>query len=481
MNESIKQKALVMINTGESDTAVRKFIRQSTGLKKTRANELFLELKNNTQPTEPINSDSPLVIDKKYIFNKETRQYVVFLKKVGKNIVVPEAQHKAMLRAYVSDIPLDQISVKYSFPQDILTEYKEVFGWRRGGVDITDEDIENDSVEECANKLLKDKKFEVIQEIEKKSWKLTQDDADKWRKLSVNVLDLASSVLENWEPKSFSKVRPVKKSAGEFTMVIGANDWHIGEFYSEKDGYHGTDFNSDKAVRIIDIYADKIIDSVKSRNYNFKKCLCILNGDILNSCFNGETVKGTNLHNDKINSEMFETALNAVTSFIEKLATVFPEIDVPFIVGNHDGPLLSILGLAVKAYFKNSDNINIQVSSKWAEMIREGNIAILATHGGAAFVKSSLPTATNKLKTYLQDMFLAKLDYISGCKTRIVVSGHFHRFWQQDLGGIEFYCFGGLPTGDGYADALNLRSKPRQNALVLDNNNVVETLHFYFE
>lgn len=480
LNDNLISKVKEMFKNGEPDSDIRKLIRSETALGKTRANEIFLDLKKKIMEIEKTGIDFTNT-DK--IYNKDTDSYIINLKCLSKPLVISGPRHRAIWRsysAYGENLTTHQICVKYSLTPEIFGEYKRIFNLVKEKEPISEEEIIENSIHDSVESMLEYKRYKILQQFEHESWKEVQLKAKKWDDFQNNVLDTAKRALAEWKPKSISTVKSPKIQTGSnYTFIVGANDWHIGEFYKKENGFYGEDFNSDIAVKLIDSYSDKIEDSIKSRNYKFKECLCILNGDILNSAWQGNTVKGTPLHSDKINEEMFRTALDSTSKFIERLALVFPKVKVMIVQGNHDGPLLSILGMAIEAYFKKVNSVSINVSSKWAEVTRVDNVGILVTHGGAAFVKSQLPQASLKLKSFLQDMWACHAESLVGCKSKIVISGHFHRFWQQDMGHFDFYCFGGLPTGDSYADSLNLRSIPRQNALIIDGDRVIETLHYY--
>lgn len=480
IQEEVITKVKELVNNNTPESKIRKYIREALGLGKTRANEIFLELKGKIEEIKSTGLDFTNVSK---IYNKETDSYIVKLKSISKPLVISAAKHKAICRSYSSmgeDLTCHQICVKYSLTPQIFNEYRKIFNLVKDREPLTEEEIISNSVTDNVEALLEDKRYKIYQQYEHESWKEIQSKAKKWDDFQNYTLDTVKRVLEGWKPTSISNIKsPKKKENAEYTFVVGANDWHIGEFYKKDTGFYGDDFNSDIAVSLIDSYSDKIENSISSRNYSFKECVCVVNGDILNSAWQGATVKGTPLHNDKINEEMFKVALESTTRFIERLALIFPKVSVTILQGNHDGPLLSILGMAIQAYFRKVETVKITVSQKWAEMMRVGNVGILITHGGAAFVKSQLPQSTLKLKLYLQDMWACYADELVGCKSKIVISGHFHRFWQQDMGHFDFYCFGGLPTGDSYADSLNLRSTPRQNALILNQDRVLETLHYY--
>jgi UDP-2,3-diacylglucosamine pyrophosphatase LpxH len=471
------------IQSGAERAEIVAQIEKKFSVKRSRANEIYRkcqELRKNTEV-----KDSNIIVRSRYTYNRATDKYIVDLSCRLDPLVISGARHRAIHRDYSSwygDLTANEICLKYSLTPEIFSEYRRIFNLTKDREPLTDEEIIEKSVDDNVEALIEQQRYEIYSKFQKEDWKQTQHDADKWRRMQHNSLDTVRCILEEWQLPQ-GKIIPApkqKKSAESRTIIVGANDWHIGEKYNAKTGFHGEDFSTEIASKLISDYSDSICSAVLSRNYKIDNCLCILNGDILNSAWDGMTVKGTKLHNDRINEAMFRAAFDSTVLFITKLAYMFPKVCVVFIPGNHDGPMLNILGVAVESYFSKESRIEINISEKWADLRRVGNVGVLSTHGGSARHKVSLPTSSLKLKSYLQDMWAAKSDELTGCKSRIVISGHFHRFWQQDMGNFEFYCLGGLPLGDSYADALNLTSTPRQNCLILDENRVVETLHIYF-
>lgn len=475
------KKIVEKIQSGASRAEVVSAIQKEYSVKKSRANEIYRECQSIRKLPEA--ASEGILVRSRYSYNKNTDKYIVDLSCRLDPLVISGARHRAIHRDYSSwygDLTANEICLKYSLTPEIFSEYRRIFNLTKDREPLTDEEIIEKSTDESVETLIEQQRYEIYSKFQKEDWKQTQHDAEKWRRMQHNSLDTVRFILEEWElPKAKLIPSPKSTKVGR-TIVVGANDWHIGEKYSAKSGFHGEDFNTDIATKLISDYSDSIASAAADRKYKIDNCLCILNGDILNSAWDGMTVKGTKLHNDRINETMFKAAFDSTVLFITKLAYLFPRVCVVFVPGNHDGPMLNILGIAVESYFSNNPQIEINISEKWADVRRIGNVAILSTHGGSARYKASLPTSSLKLKSYLQDMWAAKSDELTGCKSRIVISGHFHRFWQQDMGNFEFYCLGGLPLGDSFADAFNLASTPRQNCLILDENRVVETLHIYF-
>lgn len=476
---------IAQILDGAPRSEVVASIMEDFSVKRTRANDIYRECQRSVETSKAESSDDPsgLVITNKYTYNKISDKYIINLKCRVEPLILSGSRHRAICRDYSAwneDLSSNEICLKYSLTPEIFNEYRRIFNLTKDREPLSAEEIIDQSVDDSVEAILEQKRYSVYSEFQKQDWKETQKDALKWRSLQANTFDTTREVLESWSfPAAKKLISP--KSSGDYSMVIGANDWHIGECFDPSVAYSGSKFNSDIAARLIDSYSGKIKGAVEARKYKFNSCYCVLNGDILNSAWDGKTVKGTQIHSDKVNEDMFEAAFSSTVRFISNLASIFPSVNVIIVPGNHDGPLLTILGTAIEAYFRLSPQIRIHNSKKWADIFRIGNVAMLVTHGGAIRVKSSLPTGPAKLKSYLQDMWAAHPEKIRGCTSKIVVSGHFHRFWQQDMGHFDFYCLGGLPLGDSYADELNLRSRPRQNCIILDNNNVIETLHFYFD
>lgn len=484
--EEVKKR----LKDGEKESNVRRFFREKMGLKKSRGNVIYNQLNLNQEPAtaqaaQPLSEKDKiknLEFEKGYIFNKEDKVYIAFLKSAGRAIVVDEHLHNAMLRAYTSseNTSVSDICSSFNFPEVLFRAYAKLFNWTRSSSHLSDEVVENHTVEELVESTIQEKKWQALQESKKRIWAKTESDSRKWQEFEENVLFPFKRVVENWQPSNRETVPLKTKPKDGLKFICSLADNHLGELFEKNKAYHGREFNSEIACEIIDNYFLKIKETVSSRKEHFSSGLIILTGDYLHSFVDGMTRKGTLLHSDKTNEDMFRIGLDTLARFIENFSALFPLVKIFSTVGNHESCLLTYLAIALEKHFGNNPNISFSISDSWASLHRIGNIAMLITHGANDKIKKDLPPIGLRLKNFVQELLLIKSDELVGCKSRVILSGHRHSFGQFDFGSFEFYCLGAPILGDSYADALGLYSSPRQNCLIADNDRIIETLHYYF-
>lgn len=468
------------IESGESEATIRKRVREHLNLGKTRGNEIYNEIKKGLKGSQ---EHGLKFISDKYVYNSKTDTYVINLKCKKSPFCVSGAKHRAICRAYSDwsdNLTANEICVKFSLTPEIFSEYRKIFNLTKDREPLSVEEVVGNTVDESVASILEEKRYKIYQGYEKELWKDIQTKAEKWDNLNARTLDTLRLSLDGWEPIKAPLVHKKKASGTGKVFVASLADTHIGEIFKHDEAYKGKEFNSEVACDIIDSYSFDIIQSVKEKGDDFDSCIITVLGDFLHSCVDGMTRKGTHLHNEIVNEEMFILGMNAMTRFISNLRTVFPKIKVIVQKGNHDSFVLTYLALAVEKYFNSDPGVEFVISNAWASLHRVGNIAMIVTHGGHDTLKKQLDPVGAKLKSFIQELFLQRVNEIQGVTQKIVLSGHKHAFNQADLGSFEFYCLGSSVRGDNYADALGLYHTPRQNCLILDSNHVLETLHFYF-
>ena len=170
--------------------------------------------------------------------------------------------------------------------------------------------------------------------------------------------------------------------------------------------------------------------------YKFDKVVLVCLGDILNSCLDGATRKGTKLDNDIINENMFDVGLDVLVSFISGLKEIFGTVEVRCTKGNHDGILAYAMYKACEKFFENDDSVSVDVTKKYIDYFRVNNNFFLYTHGATDTVRTSLPKGKDKLQSFVQSLLLKKTNELVGVQGKYILSGHTHSFEH-----IEFYLF----------------------------------------
>jgi hypothetical protein len=418
-----------------------------------------------------------------YVFNPETRQYVVFLKTCAKPIVVSEEMHKAMLNAYCGEDArsVEEISAAHSFPSAYFREYVRIFGWTREGMPLTDEDVLNGDVEVLVDDLIARKRFEVSQKFQKKDWETTQKDALKWREFEGKAFNPFSNVLEKWKPPVSKVIKsPRLKAEGGKTWVAALSDLHFGSAANAKYMYSQKEWNTQKTCEAVDRFADAILADAKSRNYNLNKAVILGLGDIAHS-FNGKTARGTELKFDCIREEQFDYALSSLTHFISRILMAFPEVEVHSVGGNHHYEIDMAIFRALACFFHKQENIKFTHYSTRPAAFRTGNTLFMLDHGADSVERTYVPGIKNGLEKHVQSLLLQKPELLEGVKTRLFCQGDKHHFENVEYNDFEFIMFSKPMVGDEHSSVNNWNSRGRQSSLVIDETGLKEVIHTYME
>lgn len=434
-----------------------------------------------------VNKANGLAIGSRYTYNENTDTYVVFLKSAGKNVVIQGTMHRAMLDAYSnwskSPLTINQICRNFSIPRPWFEEYKTIMGWTHDHEPVSKEKILTSDIEAISDDILQEKRFNLYQTFQKKDWKSTQEDAQKWREFKAGTIDPFSGFLKRWETKTANKL-PVCKIAGkksdEKVMVIGLSDIHCGGLAEAKKLNRGKEWNLEVYHNFINKYITNLEDRIKNMVVKPKKIVLLSLGDILHGLL-GTTEKGTPLVFDKIKDTQFDNAFNSLINFVESIAKLADVVEVHSVKGNHDGFSGYILFKALAAYFRTEERITFNVPQNTVHLLKVLNTLIVISHGASPEYKAKVPTSGKPRESYIQSLLLANPEKLIGIKQKLFICGDLHSFEQQEANDFEYIRFSSPVTGDHYADNLNLHSRPRQNFLIIDNNGISEVGHVYFD
>lgn len=494
IDSGLVNDVLEMHSRGTPAHIVKKFISKKTGWKKTKSGEVYKDICFATPSESPVIKHASVAfweenietLEKPY-FNKDSHQYVVFLRSIGRNIVVSEEKHKSILRMYSSwdgdESSITEICRSVQWPRPVLTEYLKRFGITHDSLPVTDEDLVNESDDEVVARLKELRKFSIHQRFEKESWDSIRSDASKWRAYSYKQYDPLVKFLQDFRPSSVPKIAPPKnnKKGEPRAFLIGLNDIHWGlntngkEIFYKKGG--DGNWSIDKTNQAIDFYFQQIDQEVSSRNYPFEKVIICSLGDLLHT-FNGHTEKGTKIDGFPIGTEQYDQAFNSLIRFITRCLEIFPKCEIHSVSGNHS-LLDSIMFRAIKAYFRTDERLTINVYDTRYCTFKCYKTLFVAEHGASAFYKSKTPKSGEPLKAYIQSLFLADPKLLIDTDSKVFLSGDIHTFKAEELGDIERYVFGTFSFYDKYADHCNWTNRPRQNCLIVDKSGVREIINIY--
>lgn len=425
---------------------------------------------------------SELELNENYTYNKDTDSYIVFLKKINKNIVMRGEVHRAIVEAYSNYLgkpsTISDLCRTHSIPRDILTAYLKACRITHSDLPYSNEKIQESGAEELTENLLEKKKFRISQDFSKKDWQKTKELASKYLALEVGSFNPLIGFLENWNPPRYKAIAKPDYKGSDKHIIISLSDVHWG-LNAEKDAqYNGENWSIENTNARINDYANKIKEQIGALKIRPQSATILLMGDMLHS-LTGRTDKGTELETGPMGEAQFENAFNSLKLFVDSILTIFKEVNVKAVQGNHDSIADHILSMILKAVYTKEPRISFEISrARWLPFKIYDSL-FLMEHGYSAKFKSRLPSG-GKRTSYIQSLFLSKPELLEGIKSRYYLTADQHHS-EIETADYELIMFSTFSSGDKYADNSCLRSRPRQNLLLVGKSGVEQIINIYFD
>jgi predicted phosphodiesterase len=487
------------------------YIMKQTGLKKTAAKDwakriydeciLMGSVDEVDEPTQPdlfdevfeeehinpeyLNSD--LEFSDKYVYNKGEDEYIFLMdKRFGKNVKLEGSSVRSLIKNYSNfdgnPDSLNKVSNNYGIPRNILIAILKIMGITHDSLPCAPEEIAEKSIETLRDECLMNKRFALAQEIQKADWKETEKAAKEWNAFKLGKFNPFVEAIDTWEAPTMGYIDTLDVDRDDKTFMVILTDTHIGELV--KHTWEGKTFNSQKAVANIISYLTQIAKKLSERKVVPSECKLVIMGDILNSFVDGMTRKGTKLHNDIINADLFKVGLDVIVTFVQTLRSIFESVDISCVKGNHDSELIYAVYYSASRYFENDDNIKWKISDYWLDSFRVNNSYFIYSHGKDDVNHIGLP-ATNgkKFESFVQSLLLAraKSGELMGVESKYFISGHLHSYQHNELNDFEQIQVPASVDADDFAESLGFRSRARQNCFIVGKDHIEDTLHFFFD
>ena len=110
-----------------------------------------------------------LKFTKKYVYNKEDDKYVMYLKAANNNIVLPGDTVRGIVKNYSNwcgkEHSINELCRNYKIPRAYFNELRDILEITHDSEPITQEELQERDVDEIAEDLLQQKKFQLHQEF----------------------------------------------------------------------------------------------------------------------------------------------------------------------------------------------------------------------------------------------------------------------------------------------------------------------------
>ncbi len=205
--------------------------------------------------------------------------------------------------------------------------------------------------------------------------------------LTNNLLTSFIEKAESHSPKNFVFKTPNKES--KYLYVISAQDLHLGKLaWGNETNWEDYDIKIAKRL-----YTEAIDDLVSKAPVNQIETVLIICGSDYFHCDSpkGETSNGTRLDVDSRWAKIYDEGCALMADTVEKLASRF-KVEVMVVLGNHAAVSEYCLGSYVKAYFRNHPNVHVDNKPSPRKYFGYGKTLLGFLHGdGVKDLSKDLP------------------------------------------------------------------------------------------
>lgn len=428
--------------------------------------------------------ENDITVEKKFTYNAKTEKYVFHSEqKLGKNIVLGTKKVNTIIELYSNydknPATMGDISKKMGIPKAVIEFIIRALNITHDTLPFTAERLEATNEDELVEEMIGNKAFNVNQKFEKLDWKLTQDDAQKWRLFKQSKLNPIESFIENWTPPKYVPLRvpSFKNIKSDKVFVAVLSDLHFGSFANSKYMFNREGWTTQDTVKAVDNYALQIVEEVSDRKTSFNRCVVVGLGDLIHSML-GKTARGTELKYDVIREEQFDYALNSLLTFLTRMIEIFGTVECHDVGGNHHYELDMALFRALDLYFRSDKRISFTHHSTRPAAFRVDNTLIMMDHGADSIERTYVPTG-GKVEKHVNNILMNNVHLLDGVNTRLFIQGDKHHFEHLEFSTFEYIMFGTIVGSDEHAATNNWYNRARQSCMVLDKNGLREIIHIY--
>lgn len=309
--------------------------------------------------------------EKPYFYNATDKVYMVFSPWRARPLIVPEAQHLAILREYSNfdgmETSLNRMCETFGFDKAEMRWYLKVFNQTHDSLPFSDEEIHSSTDEQLVARGLQMRRGAIRRKLQKKEWEDTIKLAELGKSFQLQskiIVDSLKDALLNSKPIDF---KPIKyNDNASIVDVIGLYDLHFGK----------TSVNGESNESIIPYLKDMI------NNSNSKECILVFGGDTFNvDTLSGKTTKDTPQNNDSIPIKFISNGWREIIEII-KLCSVYKTVKIVVIPGNHDLNVSIHMNSALKELI---DWVS-QLSGHDMSVVSDGRNMVVVSFGVNMFV-----------------------------------------------------------------------------------------------
>ena len=338
--------------------------------------------------------DHPEPSYEKIHYDSSSNSFYLYSKRKGRVIQLPEDLARSIKFDYSSDgggMTCPEISEKYDEDSAVIREIIKTFGWTHSSFSLLDKDLEEKDEEEWADLHKKERERYARNAVKKNARKKQKEKAKKWDHLNQEILQRTGRLFKGYERPSNVRSPLPNRSVypGEYLSVIGLMDAHLGlKGWSDNpwdDGF----WTLEEAKSVYAEKTEALICRLSAQNVS--SVVLPIGSDFFDfDSTNLKTVRGTE---QEVDTDFFHAVKGGVQlsfTIAERLASVFNDVRIHWVRGNHDESSSQIPAYMLWGWSKHVPNVTVDISAEPQSVFSWGNNLIGLAHGDGARNKKSL-------------------------------------------------------------------------------------------
>jgi hypothetical protein len=262
-------------------------------------------------------------------------------------------------------------------------------------------------------------------------------------------------------------VAKLPKSSGKYTGVFSIPDIHLGKLAHGEETRHGN-YDTRIAEGLFMTALQTLVD--RAAPMGLSDVVFVVGNDMLNTDnTEGTTTGGTRQDVDTRIHRTYQTAQRMLVASIDYLLGVTQKVRVVVCPGNHDALLTWTVGELLRAYYRDSDRVEILNEPSKRQYVKVGSTLLMFTHG-------------DKVKVSELDRIMTREvpDLYASCLHHEVHLGHFHQEKVTDKMGIITRVLPSLCAPDAWHSAMGYLSKRSAQSFIYHHENGLEQIGYWY-
>jgi hypothetical protein len=374
--------------------------------------------------------------DERYFYNEDTDRYVFHLRCLGGNAFAVERHIiEEVVQAYSStgqNATVNEISRAQGWSRAVTKEILKRLGKTHDSLPLTDEQIDAGDEDELVQDVIRLKEQKIHVKAEKAIWRKTQQDAESWQRLDHQIL--RPLVAMNEAPKRPAMKVKAKKAADPFSCFIMPSDLHVGKkgWALETGSDYGIDITRARLISAMEDLTEKIARFGKP-----EKIITGCGSDFFHiDNYAGGTTRGTPQDTDGSCARIMHEGFYLWRDFVEMLRCIAP-VEIHAMAGNHDLILSFALIHWCDAYWRNVDDVTVNVSPCARSYTSAGSTLVGISH-----------SEDTKHKDLPGLMAIEAREEWGRANHQVWFTGHWHTDWTMESRGTKVHVVPSLSGTD---------------------------------